>query len=155
MNLINELTGLTEQYIDNEEIFLVDVSVKGKPGNMKVQIFIDGDGLLGIDECSKISRKLSDELEEKALIDGKYVIEVSSPGVDRPLKLLRQYPKHVARELEVFTKENKKFQGVLLSVNDDKIELSVKSSKRKKELNSASLILDFDEIEKATVVLRF
>jgi len=149
------LTGLTEQYIDNEEIFLVDVSVKGKPGNMKIQVFIDGDDLLGIDECSKISRKLSDELEEKALIEGRYVIEVSSPGVDRPLKLLRQYPKHIGREMEVFTKEGKKFQGVLLSVEDDKIELSIKSSKRKKELNSDSFILAFDEIERATVVLRF
>ncbi len=155
MDLINEVSGLVEQYIDNDEIFLVDVNIKGKVNNMKIQVFIDGDNLVGIDECSKISRKLTDELEEKAMIEGRYVVEVSSPGVDKPLKFLRQYPKHVGRELELLTNDKKKFQGVLLSVVKDEIELSVKSGKVKKEIKSESLKLNFDEIEKATVVLRF
>lgn len=155
MDLINEVSGLVEQYIDNDEIFLVDVNIKGKVNNMKIQVFIDGDNLVGIDECSKISRKLTDELEEKAMIEGRYVVEVSSPGVDKPLKYLRQYPKHVGRELELLTNDKKKFQGVLLSVVKDEIELSVKSGKVKKEIKSESLKLNFDEIEKATVVLRF
>jgi ribosome maturation factor RimP len=133
----------------------VELSVKGKPNNMKVQVFIDGDNLVDIEECSRISRKLSNEMEERALIDGKYTVEVSSPGVDKPLMFIRQYPKHVDRELEVLTVDNKKFQGTLLSVVDNEIELSIKSSKIKKELNSESLKLAFDEIEKATVVLRF
>jgi len=155
MDLLNEVTGLVEQYIDNNEIFLVDVNIKGKANNLKIQVFIDGDKLVGIDACSKISRKLTDELEEKALIDGRYVVEVSSPGVDKPLKFLRQYPKHIGRELEVIGNDKKKYQGVLLGVVDDEIELSVKSGKVKKEIKSETLKLHFDEIDKATVVLRF
>ncbi|MCK5280191.1 MAG: ribosome maturation factor RimP, partial [Cyclobacteriaceae bacterium] len=138
-----------------DEIFLVEVNIKGKPGNQKIQVFIDGDQYVDVDECSKISRKLSDELEGRDLIEGRYIIEVSSPGVDKPLKLIRQYPKHIGRELEVITRNKKKYQGALLGVIDEEIEISIKSSKIKKELNSESLKLSLGDIEEAKVVLRF
>jgi ribosome maturation factor RimP len=155
MDLGKEVSSLVEQFIDNDEIFLVDVDIKGKPGNLKIQVFIDGDQSVNVDECSKISRKLTNELEEKDMIDGRYLVEVSSPGVDRPLKLIRQFSKHIGRELAILTKNNKKYQGELLDVLNDEIEISIKSSKIKKELNSDSLILPVTDIEKSTVVLRF
>jgi RNase P/RNase MRP subunit p29 len=68
---------------------------------------------------------------------------------------LRQYPKHIGRELKVLTKDNKKYQGILLGVVDEEIELSIKSGKVKKKLNSESLKLLFADIETAVVVLRF
>lgn len=155
MDLNKEVAGLVKQFIDNDEIFLVEVNIKGKPGNQKIQVFIDGDQYVDVDECSKISRKLSDELEGRDLIEGRYIIEVSSPGVDKPLKLIRQYPKHIGRELEVITRNKKKYQGALLGVIDEEIEISIKSSKIKKELNSESLKLSLGDIEEAKVVLRF
>jgi ribosome maturation factor RimP len=155
MDLGKEVSSLVEQFIDNDEIFLVDVDIKGKPGNLKIQVFIDGDQSVNVDECSKISRKLTNELEEKDMIDGRYLVEVSSPGVDRPLKLIRQFSKHIGRELAILTKDNKKYQGELLDVLNDEIEISIKSSKIKKELDSNSLILPVTDIEKSTVVLRF
>jgi ribosome maturation factor RimP len=155
MDLGKEVSSLVEQFIDNDEIFLVDVDIKGKPGNLKIQVFIDGDQSVNVDECSKISRKLTNELEEKDMIDGRYLVEVSSPGVDRPLKLIRQFSKHIGRELAILTKDNKKYQGELLDVLNDEIEISIKSSKIKKELDSDSLKLPVTDIEKSTVVLRF
>ena len=155
MDLNKEVAGLVKQFIDNDEIFLVEVNIKGKPGNQKIQVFIDGDQYVDVDECSKISRKLSDELEGRDLIEGRYIIEVSSPGVNKPLKLIRQYPKHIGRELEVITRNKKKYQGALLGVIDEEIEISIKSSKIKKELNSESLKLSLGDIEEAKVVLRF
>lgn len=155
MDLGKEVSSLVEQFIDNDEIFLVDVDIKGKPGNLKIQVFIDGDQSVNVDECSKISRKLTNELEEKDMIDGRYLVEVSSPGVDRPLKLIRQFSKHIGRELAILTKNNKKYQGELLDVLNDEIEISIKSSKIKKELDSDSLKLPVTDIEKSTVVLRF
>lgn len=155
MDLGKEISRLVEKFIDNDEIFLVEVDIKGKPGNLKIQVFIDGDQYVNVDECSKISRKISNELEERDIIEGRYIIEVSSPGVDNPLKLIRQFPKHIGRELEIITKENKKYQGELLKVLGEEIEISIKSSKIKKELGSQSLKLPINEIEKSTVVLRF
>jgi ribosome maturation factor RimP len=155
MDLAKEVSRLVEHYIDDSKIFLVEVNVKGKPGNQKVQVFVDGDQSVGIDECTKISRGLSNELEEKDIVEGRYTIEVSTPGADKPLKLIRQFPKHIGRELELVTVENKKYQGELLSVVDEKIEVSIKSTKVKKELNSDTLKLSINEIENAKVVLRF
>lgn len=155
MDLGKEISRLVEKFIDNDEIFLVEVDIKGKPGNLKIQVFIDGDQYVNVDECSKISRKISNDLEERDIIEGRYIIEVSSPGVDNPLKLIRQFPKHIGRELEIITKENKKYQGELLKVLGEEIEISIKSSKIKKELGSQSLKLPINEIEKSTVVLRF
>ena len=154
MELNQLIVQLVEQFIDNEHIFLVDVNVKGNVGNQKIQVFIDGDQYVGVEECSKISRKLSSELEERDLIDGRYIVEVSSPGADKPLKLFRQYQKHVGRELEVVTKENKKFQGTLLETGNNEIELSITSNKVKKELNSETLKLSFEEIDNSKVVIR-
>lgn len=155
MDLAREVSRLVEHYIDDGKVFLVEVSIKGKLGNQKIQVFIDGDQSVGIDECTSISRKLSDELEEMDIIEGKYTIEVSTPGADKPLKLIRQFPKHIGRELEVVTVENKKYHGELLNVIDEKIEVSIKSTKVKKELNSETLRLSINEIENAKVVLRF
>ena len=152
---LNKLVGkLVEQFIDNENIFLVDVNVKGNPGNQKIQVFIDGDQYVDVEACSKLSKKLSAELEERDIIEGRYVVEVSSPGADKPLKMFRQYKKHVGRELEVITKEKKKFQGRLLDTGDDEIELSISSGKLKKELKSETLKLSFGEIDNSKVVIR-
>ncbi len=148
------VSELVESFIDNDEIFLVEVNIKGKSGNQKIQVFIDGDHSVNVEECSKISRKLSNELEEKDIIEGRYIIEVSSPGVDKPLKFIRQFPKHIGRELEIITIDKKRYQGKLLNIIDEQVEVSLKSNKLKKELNTESLKLSLDEIEKANVVIR-
>jgi ribosome maturation factor RimP len=154
MELNKLVVQIVEQFIENENIFLVDVNVKGNPGNQKIQVFIDGDQYVDVEACSNISRKLSAELEERDIIEGRYVVEVSSPGADKPLKLFRQYKKHVGRELEVVTKENRKYQGRLLETGDNEIELSISSGKVRKEINSETLKLSFEEIDNSKVVIR-
>ena len=154
MELNKLVVQIVEQFIENENIFLVDVNVKGNPGNQKIQVFIDGDQYVDVETCSNISRKLSNELEERDIIAGRFVVEVSSPGADKPLKLFRQYKKHVGRELEVVTKENRKYQGRLLETGDNEIELSISSGKIRKELNSETLKLSFEEIDNSKVVIR-
>ncbi len=149
------VSELVKKFIDDDEIFLVEVNIKGKPGNQKIQVFIDGDNSVDVDECSRISKKLSSELEEKDIIEGRYIIEVSSPGVEKPLKFIRQFPKHIGRELEIITIDKNRYQGKLLNIIDEQIEVSLKSNKLKKELNKESLKLSLDEIEQASVVLRF
>ncbi|MEO1256534.1 MAG: hypothetical protein AAFY41_16830, partial [Bacteroidota bacterium] len=85
----------------SKDLFLVDVKLKGNVGNQKVLIFIDGDQGISIDQCSKISREVASVMEEEDFIKGKYTLEVSSPGLDFPLSMHRQYVKNVGRELTV------------------------------------------------------
>lgn len=155
MDLKKIIEDWTIQCIENEATFLVDVDIKGSVNNQKIQVFIDGDDLVDIDECTRINRKLSDLMEEKDLIDGRYVIEVSSPGVSKSLKYIRQYPKHKGRELDIVTKDKNKYTGKLIDVVENEIVVLVKQGKSKKEQNEQAIHLPHAEIDTARVLIRF
>ena len=150
MDLQKRLVEIANDCIENDQTFLIEVEVKGNPNNQKIQVFIDGDEGVNVDECSKISRKMSNILEEEDLIEGKYIIEVSSPGASKPLKLFRQYPKHVGRDLEIIKVDKSKVSGELKKVLDEKIIIAPSSSKKQEELE-----ISFSEIELAKVLIRF
>ena len=76
------------------------VEVKISPDLKRIGVALDGDTGVDIDFCAAVSRELGNELETLEDL-GAYVLEVSSPGADAPMKLLRQFPKHVGRELKV------------------------------------------------------
>lgn len=155
MDLKKIITELAEQCIENEETFLVEVIIAGKAINQKIQVFIDGDKAVGIDECSNMSRKLSDLLEEKNLIEGNYTIEVSSPGVSKSLKFIRQYPKHKGRELEIILKDKTKYTGILKDVGELEIMIEIHSGAAKKERQQQTVSLPVDQVESAKVLVRF
>lgn len=141
---IRDLVEQTIQGID--DLFLVDVKIKGNSGNQKVLIFMDGDNGISIDQCSSISRQVGAEIEEEDFMKGKYTLEVSSPGLDFPLMLHRQYIKNVGRTLEVETSAGEKLEGTLLEVKEDTIELNFKNE---------SQSLKFEEIKQSKVKVSF
>lgn len=130
-----------------DDLFVVDVKVKGNTGNQKVLVFIDGDNGISIDQCGKISRQIGSEMEEQDFMSGKYVLEVSSPGLDFPLTLHRQYVKNVGRELAVETIEGEKLEGTLQKVEEEMIELII----AKKYVHSIA----FQEIKQSKVKVSF
>jgi len=150
VDLQRRLVEIANDCIDSDRTFLIDAEVKGNHNNQKLQVFIDGDHGVDVDECSKISRKISYILEESDLIEGKYIIEVSSPGASKPLKLARQYPKHVGRELEINKSDKSKVTGELRKVSNDKITISPSSSRLPGEME-----ISFSEIDSAKVLIRF
>ncbi|MDZ7607532.1 MAG: ribosome maturation factor RimP [Cyclobacteriaceae bacterium] len=154
MDIVKLIGEAAESCIENKNIFLVDVNVKGNAGHQKVLVFIDGDESFGIDECSAISHRLGDILEEKQWITENYTIEVSSPGVDKPLKFPRQYPKHIGRDLEVVMKDKAKLVGRLAGVDAENIIIIPAGGKQKKNEKDAQVKLAFSEIEKAKVLVR-
>jgi ribosome maturation factor RimP len=154
LDIVKLIGEAAESCIENKSIFLVDVNVKGNAGHQKVLVFIDGDESFGIDECSAISHRLGDILEEKQWITENYTIEVSSPGVDKPLKFLRQYPKHIGRDMEIVMKDKAKLVGRLASVDSDYIVIVPAGGKQKNKEKDAQVKLAFSEIEKAKVLVR-
>lgn len=150
MDLKQKISDIVNDCIENDQTFLVEVDIKGNPNNQKILVFIDGDQAVNIDECSKISRKLSNILEEEDLIEGRYVIEVSSPGASKPLKYLRQYPKHIGRDLEITKKDKSKITGELAEVLEDEIVVSVQSQKSREAQK-----ISFSEIDSTKVLIRF
>ncbi len=138
---------------EREDLFLVEVKVSGHSGSQKVLVLIDGDNGVGIDDCSKISRKLAAIMDEQDLIKGKYVLEVSSSGVDHPLINERQYKKNVGRKLKVNTDESE-YSGELKEVSAEGIV--VKSEKKvKNKVEISEVEIPFKKINKAKVLVTF
>lgn len=135
-----------------DDIFLV--SIKIKPTN-NYKIYLDADGGLGIEKCIKINRALYKIMEEMAIHpDGDFSLEVSSPGIDEPLKLLRQYKKNIGRSVEVITNDDTKKEGLLKEVVDDAITIEQTEGKGKKAV-VLNTTISFADIKQTKVLIKF
>lgn len=153
MQVEKRVAALVEEKIaDRPELFLVEV--KMLPNN-KLIIHVDGDQGISIQDCVAISRHVGFHLEEENAIEQAYNLEVSSPGVGEPLKLIRQYNKNIGRSISIKLKEGQKKEGKLLSVTENEllIEESVKQ-KGKKEV-SVETTVPFNDIIETSVLISF
>ena len=122
-SIINELLQ------DDPSSFLVEVKITA--GN-NIKVFVDNDNGANIDKLVKLNRSLYKRIEESALFpNGDFALEVSSPGLDEPLKLTRQYIKNIGRDVEVILKDGQKLAGKLLGAYDE--EIIIEESKGKKK----------------------
>lgn len=136
-----------------EDCFIVEVRLDNK----KLNVFVDSDTNITFEKCRKLSRYLESYIDENGWLGEKYILEVSSPGIGRPLKFARQYQKNVGRKLEV--KHNDEVvTGTLTKVAEDKIVLEnkvrIKEGKRKKTVVQETEI-PLDEISSAIVQITF
>lgn len=118
--LLNDLPGY----------FLVEVSIK--PTN-NIKVFVDADQGATIDQLSRINRILYKWVEENLFPNGDFSIEVSSPGLDEPLRLERQYFKNIGRLVEVLLKNGIKKEGKLVSASENEIVIEEEKGKGKKK----------------------
>jgi ribosome maturation factor RimP len=135
-----------------DDIFLV--SIKVKPTN-NYKIYLDADSGLGIEKCIKINRALYRQIEEMGMYpDGDFSLEVSSPGVDEPLKLLRQYKKNIGRNVEVVMNDDEKKEGLLKEVTEEAITIEHTEGKGKKAVTENTSI-GFSDIKQTKVLIKF
>lgn len=151
MDLKQKIKELTEANLADASHFLVDVIVsKHKP--MKFTVILDGDKGITIDDCAMLSNKVNDTLGN--LVEEQYSLEVSTPGLDHPLKLHRQFIKNVGRGLKVHTSGKKVITGKLTSTDLEKIVLETETKEGKK-VETKLIEIPFTEIEKAFVTVSF
>lgn len=136
----------------NPSHFLVEVRIK--PTN-NVKVFIDGDQGIVLSDLILYNRKLYKELEESGLFPGgDFSLEVSSPGLDEPLKLFRQYKKNVGRFVEVHLTDGSRKEGKLLDTTEDGVLIETVSGKGKKKETKQETIL-FDQIKQTKIQIKF
>lgn len=137
---------------ENPTHFLVEIRIK--PTN-NIKVFIDSDEGMPLSGLIRYNRALYKVLEESGMYpDGNFSLEVSSPGVDEPLKLNRQYKKNVGRYLEVKLQDDSVKEGKILEAQEDGIVLETETGKgRKKEIKQETVL--FSDIKKATVQVKF
>jgi len=153
MDIKAKLTQLAEESLLNPGQFIVEV-VASSRNFSKITVIVDGDNGVTIDDCGKISRALSAKLDEVDFGIDHYLLEVSTPGLDHPLKLKRQYRKNIGRGLKVTTRNGEMVQGNLKAVTDDSITLhqELKDGKRFVEKDT---VVNFEDLEKAFVMVSF
>lgn len=150
MDIITLVSDKVNELVSGSALFLIEVKVK--PTN-NIKVFLDGDQGVNIESCTKINRALYKMIEEAALYpEGDFSLEVSSPGVDEPLRSIRQYQKNVGRTVEVSLNDDTKHLGTLISVGENEIVLEKKLPKNK---GSETLSLPFENINKTVVQIVF
>ena len=138
--LEDRVRALAEEAAQDTDLFVVGVEVRGYQGSRVVSVYADSEGGAGADDLARLSRSLSFVLDTEDLVKGRYRLDVSTPGADRPLADRRQYSHHVGRTLAVTTAEGGAVEGVLESVSDDAIDVG-------------GTVVSFDAIREARVVL--
>ena len=159
MEIREKVSKLVEEKLREPEFqhcFLLEVEL---PGINRLNVFLDSDTGITFDECRKVSRHVEAQLDEDNWMGGKYTIEVSSPGATKPLRLPRQYHKHIGRKLEVKrTDDQPTVEGTLLEVNDAGVileEKTVRKEGKKKIREKINTEIPFDQIRQAKVKLAF
>jgi ribosome maturation factor RimP len=134
------------------ESFLVEVKIN--PGN-NIKVFIDADHGVSIDKLAKYNRSLYKQIEDGGLFyNNDFSLEVSSPGLDEPLKLYRQYLKNVGRYVEVVLKNGIKNEGRLVSANEKEIVVEEQVGNKKKKETVVHTI-SYDDIKTTKIQIKF
>jgi ribosome maturation factor RimP len=154
--MVNETIKAVESLVQallagDPSYFLVDIRVK--PTN-NLKVYLDGDQGISIEKCVQYNRALYKKLEESGLFPtGDFSLEVSSPGLDEPLKILRQYKKNIGRQVEIVLQDGAKKEGRLLEVSEDGIIIEeTRGKNKKKEVINHTFLFDNIKTTKIQVV---
>jgi ribosome maturation factor RimP len=137
---------------DEPAYFLVSLTIK--PGN-NIKVFVDGDEGVKIERCVSYNRRLYKLIEEAAIYpEGDFSLEVSSPGIEEPLKLHRQYVKNIGRSIEVKLIDGTQKEGELETVAAADIIIKTITGKGKKAITE-QLVIPFENIQSTIVQIKF
>ncbi|MEY3051505.1 MAG: hypothetical protein RLY31_1290 [Bacteroidota bacterium] len=153
-----QIRGLLAQQFEEQafqDCFLVELHLH--PGN-KLVVYVDCDSGMTLEKCRRINRFLEAHLDENGWLGTQYGLEVSSPGLDRPLTLRRQYVKNIGRELAITLQDGQPLSGKLEAVGETSVTLSrqvvTKEGKRNRK-TMETMEVPLESIRKALVAIRF
>ena len=155
MDIEKRVIELVEEKISAEgrtDLFLVDVKMHS---NGKLIILVDGDKGIGIADCAAISRHVGFHLEEENVVDTAYNLEVSSPGIDAPLVLPRQYVKNVGRQLAIKMADGSKKEGKLTGMTEDAVVIEEINKEKGKKTETIESVVPLAQITETKVLISF
>ncbi len=144
------------QDVGFQDLFIVEI--KFNPANKKLEIFLDSDSNLTVGQTARINRYLQNHIDENNWLGEKYILDVSSPGVGKPLLLKRQYVKNIGRNIKVSFVEQGSDEGILKSVDDNGIVIEkevIVKEKKKKRKEMAEVPIAWESIAKTKVKIKF
>jgi len=148
--MISKIEALLAPLLEGTDMFVTNLQIE--PGN-NIKLFLDADEGLNVQKSVSINRQLVAQIDELGWYpNGDYSLEVSSPGVDEPLRSIRQYKKNIGRTLAVTNIEDLEQIGVLNAVTEEGISLAIKINKKKE---TALVEVPFENIKQSIVQVIF
>lgn len=147
--------------LNEKNLFLVDIKF---PMGRQIEVYVDSDAGIHISECAEISRFLEKNLDGSGLVPENYILEVSSPGMENPLRVPRQYKRRIGRVFEVTKTDGAQVVGELIEADEKKIKLrevieakksKAQKAKNKEQQEPKEYELKFDEIKRAVLQFKF
>jgi ribosome maturation factor RimP len=140
--------------LEDSDLFIVDIQIN--PGNA-IEVLVDRDSGLTIDDCKKVSRAIEGSLDREV---EDFSLEVSSPGVGKPLLVKRQYFKNVGRNVAIKTIDGQKIEGQLTLANDENIQVDFREKelipgKKSKQWVEKQVVLTYAEIKETKITISF
>jgi len=152
LNVKETTEKLIQPILEEKNLELVDIEYVKEGQDWYLRVFIDKDGGVTIDECGIVSGELSEKLDEVDIIKGSYFLEVSSPGVERPLKTKEDFKSNIGKNiyvsLYVHIDGEKEYEGILKEFKDDVVTIEYQEMARKKEVE-----IPFNKIAKARLAV--
>lgn len=155
-NVVNAVRPAIEEIVTSNNLHLYDLEFVFEDGTWFLRVAIEkDDGTMDFETAEVISDLVSAKLDELDPIDHEYVLDVCSPGIERPIKTKEDYLNNLNGYISVYLKEkdsnnNDMYTGDLLEVNENDILLSYMDKTRKKKIS-----IEFKDIEKAHVAIKF
>lgn len=150
-NIENLVIKIVEPVVDDLNMELVDVEYVKEGPNMYLRVYIDKDGGVNLDDCQKVSEMVSEQLDAKDPISENYFLEISSPGLDRPLKNDKDLKRNLGKDIELNLYKavdgNKKLVGKLVNYDDENIYIE--------ETGSGEKAVDRSVISKINLAVNF
>jgi len=145
------LLRLVEPIVEENGVELVDLEVKGSARVILIRVFVDVAGGIRIDDCVRLSRLIEDAIEIENLIPGQYRLEVSSPGLDRPLRTARDFQRNIGRLVEIryspSVDETRIESGDILKADETSVTIL--------NQNQQSITIPLAQIKKALIQIKW
>ncbi len=148
-NLTEKIDKLIGDYLKENELDLYDVSWIKQYGFRVLQVLVEKKGGISIDELTAVNEVLSEKLDNDDVSDNEYMLEVSSPGAEKPLRNEKDYVNACGEYIHIKL-EKEEYDGYLLEVNEETIKIKINIKGRIKEL-----LVDRKEIKKARLAIKF
>ncbi len=149
----DRIENIVNEWINSTDCFLVDVKIAPS----RVAVFIDKPSGITLDECSSLNKHITNTLEPENVWES-HELEVSSPGMDQPLRVYQQYLRRIGRDIKVITLEGQELKGKLKSANEKGFELMETISRRenkKKVISEELRQLEYSKIKETKLILSF
>ena len=135
---------LIQPFIDAHHFELVDVEYVKEGSDWYLRVYIDKEGGITVDDCEAVSRAFSDKLDENDFIEDSYIMEISSPGLDRPLKKDKDFERNMGKLVEIRTyrpiEKQKEFCGILTAYDSNSVTIDEDGTERVFDKKDTALI---------------